>query len=60
MNSELKVKLGQVLEKAYWPSQVEILRVLPRELVETEDNEYGKPQDIEMTCYLPEELLEHE
>lgn len=43
MNSELKVKLGQVLEKAYWPSQVEILRAIPRELVDSEDNLYGKP-----------------
>lgn len=60
MNSELKVKLGQVLEKAYWPSQVEILRAIPRELVDSEDNSYGKPQEIEMSCYLPEELVERE
>ncbi len=29
LNSEMRNKLANVLEKAYWPSQVEILKVLP-------------------------------
>lgn len=58
--SKLKRKLENVMEKAYWPSQTEILKALPREMTETEENQFGKPQEIQMSCYLPEELFEHE
>jgi hypothetical protein len=42
-NLKLKEKIDSVMVKAYWPSTVEVLKVLPREIVETQENEFAEP-----------------
>lgn len=59
-NLKLKERLASTMEKAYWPMSNEILKTLPREIPETDENEFANPEDIELMCFLPPEIIEHE
>ena len=48
------------MEKAFWPTGEEILKVQPRPITQEDENQFNQPQDIEMVAYLPEEIIRHE
>ena len=60
MNLQLKEKLESVMEKALWPSQTEILKSLPRQQTQGDENEYAQNQGIQIAYLLPEEIVQHD
>ena len=48
------------MEKALWPSQTEILKSLPRQQTQGDENEYAQNQNIQIAYLLPEEIMGHE
>jgi len=48
------------MEVAYWPTQAEVLKVVPWEMIETNENGFTKPQTFEISDFLPCEIMDHE